>query len=91
MKFVVKQERIEDMEWDQAIALEEMATGERVSLRALKEVLATFLVDDEGKYLDAKIAQAKLGKLKVGEIRAIGDQFAGEVKNTIIPPANGGS
>ncbi len=92
MKFLVNTERVENLAWDQAITLEELATGEKPSLRALKSMLAAFMVDeDTGQYLDQAEAEGRLGKLKVREIRAVGDQFAGEVGDAMLPPPKGGS
>lgn len=82
----------DDLTWDELDALEEAADG-KLSLRAMRGMVARFMVDAQGKPVAVDEAQRLLGKLKRSEIAGVIEQFAAAVRGGEgdIPPEPGGS
>lgn len=87
----VTQERYERLTLNDLIALEEMGEG-RFSARALRDILARFVVGEDGAYLPEETAQACIGELPLADLRAVAGQFGQEVarlSDQAVPPGGG--
>ncbi len=92
MKFRVSGARLEELTLDEAIALEEMQTGEQTSLKTMKGVMARFLVDDKtDAYVDYETATKRLGSMTIKALKDVAAQFSEAVKDGVLPPESGGS
>ena len=79
--------------WDDWIALEDLKdTYQSSGSRAVRDVLARFMVDADGQKMGDAEARAILGKLKVSEIPAAMDALiAAKNKVAALPPTLPGS
>jgi len=79
--------------WDDWIALEELKETYTASgSKAVRDVLARFLVDADGQIMDPAEARAALGRLKVKEIPAAMEALiAAKNKAAQLPPTLPGS
>ena len=79
--------------WDDWIALEDLKdTYQSSGSRAVRDVLARFMVDDNGEKMEPEDAQAVLGRLKVSQIPAAMEALvAAKNKVAALPPTLPGS
>ena len=76
--------------WDDWIALEEIGETAQGKTRALRDLLARFLVDEDGQKMEESRARQVLGRLKLSEITAAMEALVAAQKRVItdaIPPA----
>lgn len=82
----VDRERMAELELDTVIALEEGT----LPARATRDLLATFMVDAQGKYVDRETARRIIGKTRVTDLADVLTDFAKQLMGAAVPPASGG-
>lgn len=89
--------RIDRNTLDQTLTADDLETielaqeGEQVKSYRIKRMAARFMVDEEGKPLTYKQANAIMGQLTVKELGDALRQFAEVMMETAIPPQTGNS
>lgn len=78
--------RLDELELDTLIAMDEG----RLSARALRDLLVTYAVDEDGEYLPREEALRRIGRARVTEIREIMERFVAQLQEAAVPPTNGG-
>lgn len=81
IRFVVDVERVT---LDQTIGMQD---GE---LRAMRDVLATCLVDENGEYVPFEQAQREIGALTLGQVREAANEFMAALRDGAVNPPIGG-
>ena len=89
IKLNVTQERMKMLTVDQLCALEDMAFGEKVRLRDMRNLFAHFATGEDGNYLEPQAARAAIGGLTVTELEATAKGFSSALQDAAIPPVNG--
>jgi hypothetical protein len=77
-------EAINDLTWDEWIALEE---GQG---RGTKNIMARFMVDESGKPISQEEAVKILGKIKLKELAVISSRFWKSLREKAVNPTIGG-
>lgn len=76
---------------DDLIIIEEAGSG--LSNRSLRTLIARFMTDEQGQYLEGDAAEKAAGGLSISEsmqvITALGEKIE-EAKRKAVPPTNGG-
>lgn len=83
IKFVVT-DSLDDLTWEEWNALEE-GIGKKV-----REILARYMVDEDGKKLEYREAMKRLGALKMKEIGAVTSAFWKALREHSVNPPTGG-
>lgn len=77
---------------DQQIALQEVGRSNgRLRLLDLRDALAHFIVDEQGKYIGFDEAVAYLGSLTGTELKEVAESVNRALEDDAVPPANGTS
>lgn len=82
----VDRERINELTLDTLIALEEGT----MPARAIRDLMAKFMVDDDGEWMPEDEALQIIGRSKVSHLAPILTDFADRLKEAAVPPASGG-
>jgi len=86
INIVVTEERKNEMTLDNDIALEDMIHGRDPGIRAIRDLVAVFVADDNGKYLPSDQACELLGKVKNKNFTSqITEPFAEAFKTSMVP------
>lgn len=87
--FIITEEKINDLEWEDLEIIERMQEGEFKSSYRIRPLLAKFMVNGDGQtpvpYDDALKV---LKKLKVGQIKETMEKFAKAMTDATVPKAN---
>jgi hypothetical protein len=70
-----------------------IALEEKTSLRIMRDIIARFVTDDSGAYLEHAAAIELVGSLPMSEVKEVAAQFAEAMKgaqNAALPPNGGG-
>jgi hypothetical protein len=78
-------ERVVQLEVDTVIGLMEGTT----SVRAKRDLVKVFAVDEQGKYLDEVEALRLIGRLKLHELNAAYEQVLRGAEEAAVSPLNG--
>ncbi len=80
----VSEQRLNDM-----VTVDEMIGLEDGKLRAIRDVLAKFVIGDDGKYLEVEEARKVVGQMTIAQLRDSAGEFTRLAENAAIPPENG--
>lgn len=78
----------DQLQIDDLIALEDAVAG-NVSLRALRNLIARFVVDPTGQPVPEEAARARLGRLTAAQFMALAKELTGSIeaaKESALPP-----
>lgn len=82
----VDRARLRELSLDTLIELEEGT----LSARAMRELLATFMVDDDDNYLPREEALRIIGQTRMSDVADVLTEFAAQLRAAALPPAAGG-
>ncbi len=77
----VTSDRVDSLEIDALIGAQE---GD---MRAMRDTLAHFVVDKEGKYVEPVIAQRMVGKMTIGQLKVESANLQGSLRDDAAPKA----
>lgn len=89
LRFVVRNEALQDLTVDEMTTLEDLVYGESTRLRAERALFARFLVDHGGAILSTAQAQKQIGALQVREMGELRKRFGEALRDALVPPASG--
>jgi len=85
LRFSFDTDRVSALEVDTVLAMEDGT----LSLRALRDLVLTFMVDAHGKPLSREDAEAAIRGITVAEIQEAGQQLFSTLTEAALPPENG--
>lgn len=86
----ITDERKMELTMDAICALEDWVNGIDGDMRATRELVATFMTDNEGKYLDTRAALLIIGRVKQKDfVEQVFTPFFAAFKENLVPKANG--
>lgn len=92
IKINVNKERFGELTVAALVALEDMDTGQEPSARALRELVAPFMTDDDGNYLEESVAFATLDRIKQKNFYdLVVVPFMEQSRDMLVPKENGNS
>lgn len=77
--------------FEENVTLNELIDSENGKLSGMRDLLAHFMTDEAGNYLDETAAKESLGVFTVKQIRDISKQFREAIDNDAIPLTNDAS
>ncbi len=80
--------KLESMSWEEFEAFERWMDGEG-KLYQLRQIMAQFVTDKEGKPLLVPVAMKMLGRLSINQIEGVVKSFMDAVSDQAIPKAKG--
>jgi len=89
--FHISQERFEELTWDAQIAMQDFQRGAEADLRGLRDMLAPFMQDEDGKWLEYEQAIGILGRIRTKETKQMVADFSMALKDFSIPKGTGNS
>ena len=90
INFHITEESMNQMTWEEFEAFERVQEGD-VKLFRLRPVLARFMTNGNGTYLEHKKAEKILGSLPMNKIQETIELFMDVVRERAVPKANGNS
>lgn len=88
IRLSITKERLEQFTWEDYIALENLG-DEKVSLGQLRDIIATFVANDDGTFMEPDQAKVLLGKLKLTDIKGVVQQLREKLTEYAAPKQNG--
>jgi hypothetical protein len=86
----ITDERKMELTMDAICALEDWVNGVDGDMRATRELVATFMTDDQGVYLDTPTALRIIGRVKQRDfVEQVFTPFFAAFKEHLVPKANG--
>lgn len=89
--FHFTEERFDELTVGAQISLQEHQQGKDVNLRGLVEMMAPFMQDDKGQWLDFDMACRLLERVKNKELEGVIDSFTSAMEEYAVPKGNGNS
>jgi hypothetical protein len=86
----VSMDRLDTLTVDEMVAVENVGVGS-VNIKALRGIVAKFLVDGNGVYLDESAALKEVGKLLRPQFLQVAREFFTGVSNLAVNPTTDGS
>ncbi len=77
----VTTDRVDSLELDMLILAQE---GD---MRGMRDTIAHFVVDKEGKYVEPEIAQSMVGKMTIGQLKVESANLQGYLRDNAAPKA----
>jgi len=91
INFVVTDERKEELTMGAVIALDDALKGVEPDQRSIRELLAVFMQDNEGNWLDENEAFAILDRVKQKNFGDVFEPFMKAFVENMVPKENGNS
>ncbi|RMD64622.1 hypothetical protein D6833_04120 [Candidatus Parcubacteria bacterium] len=74
---------------NRCVTVDQMIAMQEGQFRAIRDVLAYFVVDESGRYVeDYEEAKRILGRLTIGELYELSEEFVGASEDIAVPPEN---
>ena len=86
--FLINEESVNGLNWEEFETFE-MAQEGKMRLYKIRPILARFLLDDNGAFIEHKKAMDILGKVPVGKIKETITLFIDTLKGSSVPKASG--
>lgn len=84
LNLVVSKDRIDDF-----VEVDDLVGAEEGSFRAMRKLLATFLVNEDGEYVPVEEAEKVIGKLTVGQMKKKTKELFTKINDNAVPKENG--
>lgn len=91
LRLHVTKERAKELDWDDWCTLEAFLSGdqEAYSMRDLRQLVARYMRNEQGTYLEERAALKILGRLKNEQIGEAAKQLADALIENVVPKENG--
>jgi len=91
IRFHIDESRWDEMTLDGQIAFQDYQEGEEANRRGLCDMLAPFMQDKDGKWLEYKQAIRTLGRIQQKELLGVVEQFNTAMQDFLVPKEIGNS
>jgi hypothetical protein len=84
LNLVVSKSRIEDF-----VEVDDLVGAEDGSIKAMRKLLAVFVVDDDGQYVPLEEGLKVIGKMTIGQMKAKTQELFGRINESAVPKESG--